>query len=62
VPAGRVRAGSCGSALALRLHVAGDRGLAVLRQLRACFRQNKAKLSQNCQAAITSYMKAQRKG
>ncbi|AWN47366.1 hypothetical protein DK419_14440 [Methylobacterium terrae] len=31
-------------------------------EVQACFRQNKAKLSPNCQAAITSYVKAQRKG
>ncbi|MGF3021804.1 hypothetical protein ACQVP2_03120 [Methylobacterium aquaticum] len=31
-------------------------------EVQACFRQNKAKLSPECQAAITSYMKAQRKG
>ena len=31
-------------------------------EVQACFRQNKAKLSPDCQAAITSYMKGQRKG
>jgi len=31
-------------------------------EVQACFRQNRAKLSPNCQAAITSYVKAQRKG
>ncbi len=30
-------------------------------EVRACFKQNKAKLSPNCQAAITSYNKAQRR-
>ncbi|ACA20540.1 conserved hypothetical protein; putative exported protein [Methylobacterium sp. 4-46] len=31
-------------------------------EVQACFKQNKAKLSQTCQAAITGYVKAQRKG
>lgn len=31
-------------------------------EVQACFRQNKAKLSPNCQAAIASYVKAQRRG
>ncbi|MGY2050892.1 hypothetical protein [Methylobacterium sp. JK268] len=31
-------------------------------EVQACFRQNKAKLSQNCQSAIASYVKAQRRG
>ncbi|GJD51801.1 hypothetical protein OPKNFCMD_4560 [Methylobacterium crusticola] len=31
-------------------------------EVHACFRQNKAKLSPNCQAAIASYVKAQRRG
>ncbi len=31
-------------------------------EVQACFRHNKAKLSPECQAAITSYMKGQRKG
>ncbi|KAB1074405.1 hypothetical protein [Methylobacterium planeticum] len=31
-------------------------------EVHACFKQNKAKLSPNCQSAITGYMKAQRKG
>ncbi|MFH6780994.1 MULTISPECIES: hypothetical protein [Methylobacterium] len=31
-------------------------------EVQACFRQNKAKLSPDCQAAITSYVKAQRRG
>lgn len=30
-------------------------------ELRACFKTNKAKLSPNCQAAITSYTKAQKR-
>ncbi|CAO4164976.1 hypothetical protein [Methylorubrum zatmanii] len=30
-------------------------------EVRACFKQNKAKLSPNCQAAITSYSKAQKR-
>ena len=30
-------------------------------EVRACFKQNKAKLSPNCQAAITSYNKAQKR-
>ncbi|KMO20960.1 hypothetical protein [Methylobacterium platani] len=30
-------------------------------EVQACFRQNKAKLSPNCQAAIASYVKAQRR-
>ncbi|AWN52604.1 hypothetical protein [Methylobacterium sp. 17Sr1-1] len=31
-------------------------------EVQACFRHNKSKLSPDCQAAISSYMKAQRKG
>ncbi|HEV7439920.1 MAG TPA: hypothetical protein VGN94_09910 [Methylobacterium sp.] len=31
-------------------------------EVHACFKQNKAKLSPNCQSAITSYTKAQKKG
>lgn len=31
-------------------------------EVQACFRNNKAKLSSDCQAAITSYVKAQRRG
>ncbi|TNC12782.1 hypothetical protein FF100_14060 [Methylobacterium terricola] len=31
-------------------------------EVQACFRQNKAKLSPDCQAAITGYVKAQRRG
>ncbi|ACL61672.1 hypothetical protein [Methylobacterium nodulans] len=30
-------------------------------EVRACFKQNKAKLSQPCQAAIAGYVKAQRR-
>ncbi len=30
-------------------------------EVRACFKQNKAKLSPGCQAAITSYSKAQKR-
>lgn len=30
-------------------------------EVRACFKLNKAKLSPNCQAAITSYMKGQKR-
>ena len=30
-------------------------------EVRACFKQNKAKLSPGCQAAITSYNKAQKR-
>ncbi|MDV2984782.1 UNVERIFIED_CONTAM: hypothetical protein Q9R58_10730 [Methylobacteriaceae bacterium AG10] len=30
-------------------------------EVRACFKQNKTKLSPNCQAAITSYNKAQKR-
>ena len=31
-------------------------------EVQACFRQNKAKLSPNCQAAITAYTKGQKRG
>ncbi|WP_336490323.1 hypothetical protein [Methylobacterium nigriterrae] len=31
-------------------------------EVHVCFKQNKAKLSPNCQSAISSYMRAQRKG
>lgn len=31
-------------------------------EVQVCFRQNRSKLSPDCQAAITSYMKTQRKG
>jgi len=31
-------------------------------EVQACFRQNKTKLSPNCQAAITSFSKGQKRG
>ena len=31
-------------------------------EVQACFKQNKTKLSPNCQAAITSYSKGQKRG